>query len=421
MKTLSKGTLAKGLFAVSVAATSPAMAIDINESSQIHGFVNQAFLYSPDNPYAGTDSKNGSLKFRELGVNGFTELTPEFRLAGQVLSRQQDEADDGDVRVDFLLADYLVYSGQSASFGIRAGRVKNNIGFYNAIRDIPSARPGYNVPDSIYFDAFRDTLLSLDGVNLYGSALLNENLITWELSGGQRKVDLDDFERFAFGQRVSDGRSEDIPLWLLNVNIMPAFDRDLRLGLSLVDLSVDLNDTQSVADAQAALMSAPPGDIMANPFGYVTDAKFEGLLAIISAQYSLENWILTAEYLNLDSDFRADIVGQRTSNSSTTEGYYLQLEWLTTARTSWFTRYEELYLDNDDRSGKLTARPNNRYRGFGKGWTVGGQWRFAKDWSVMGQASFNEGTAWLPNYDGREDQDLDKYWNYYVLSLNYQF
>lgn len=100
------------------------MAIDINDSSQIHGFVNQAFLYSPDNPYAGTDSKNGSLKFRELGVNGFTELTPEFRLAAQVLSRQQDEADDGDVRVDFLLADYLVFSGQSASFGIRAGRVK---------------------------------------------------------------------------------------------------------------------------------------------------------------------------------------------------------------------------------------------------------------------------------------------------------
>lgn len=411
----------RGLLAVFLTASPPAMAIDIDDSSQIHGFLNQAFLYSPDNPYAGTDSTNGSVKFRELGVNGFTELTPEFRLAGQVLSRQQDEADDGDVRIDFLLADYLIFSDQSTSFGVRAGRVKNNIGFYNAIRDIPSARPGYNVPDSIYFDAFRDTLLSVDGLNLYGSALLSDNLITWEVSGGQRKIDNDDFEKFAFGQRISDGESEDFPLWLINVNLVPAFDRHFRLGLSLVNLEVDLEDTQSVAEAQAALMSAPPGDIITNSLNYVTDATFEGLLAIFSAQYSLESWILTAEYLNLDSDFRADIVGQRTSTSATTEGYYLQLEWLATARTSWFSRYEELYLNKDDRSGKITARPNNRYRGFGKGWTLGGQWRFANDWSVMGQASFNEGTAWLPNYDGREDEDLDKYWNYYVLSLNYQF
>lgn len=421
MKTLSKGILAKPLFAVSLAACSPAMAIDINNSSQIHGFVNQAFLYSPDNPYAGTDSKNGSVKFRELGVNGFTELTPEFRLAGQVLSRQQDEADDGDVRIDFLLADYLVFSDQNISSGIRAGRVKNNIGFYNAIRDIPSARPGYNVPDSIYFDAFRDTLLSVDGVNLYGSVLFSENLITWEVSGGQRNIDLDDFEEFAFGQRVSMGKSDDIPLWLLNLNLVPAFDRDLRLGLSLVDLTIDLDETQSVAEAQEALMSAPPGDIVANPLSYVTDGKFEGLLAIVSAQYSYQDWIMTAEYLNLETDFHAEILGQPSSDSVTTEGYYLQLEWLATARTSWFTRYEELYLDKNDRSGEITARPNNRYRGFGKGWTLGGQWRFATDWSVMGQASFNEGTAWLPNYNGREDEDLDKYWNYYVLSLNYQF
>ena len=413
--------LSMGLITLALAASSPAMAIDLNDSSQIHGFVNQAFLYSPDNPYAGSDSKNGSLKFRELGVNGFTELTPEFRLAGQVLSRQQGEADDGEVRVDFLLADYLVFSGQNASFGVRAGRVKNNIGFYNAIRDIPSARPGYNVPDSIYFDAFRDTLLSVDGVNLYGSALFSENLLTWEVSGGQRNIDLEDFEKFAFGQRVSKGNSDDIPLWLLDLNLVPAFDRDLRLGVSLVDLTIDLDETQSVPEAFAALMSAPPGDVFANPLSYVTDGKFEGLLAIVSAQYSYEDWILTAEYLNLETDFQAEILGQPDSDSVTTEGYYFQLEWLATARTSWFTRYEELYLDKDDRSGDVTARPNNRYRGFGKGWTVGGQWRFAKDWSVMGQASFNEGTAWLPNYDGREDEDLDKYWNYYVLSLNYQF
>ena len=406
---------------LALAVSSPVHAIELGESSQLHGFINQAYFYSPDNPYAGTDADDGSFKFREVGINGFTELSPEFRLAGQVLSRRQDEADDGDVRVDFLLADYLVLSGQSASFGVRVGRVKNNIGFYNAIRDIPSARPGYNVPDSIYFEAFRDSLLALDGVNVYGAALFANNQLTWEVSGGQTSIDLDDFETFAFQQRISRGDEDEAPIWLLNVHLVPSFARDLRLGLSLIDLTIDMNDTQSVAEAQDKLISAPPGDLLTNPFAYVTDARFDSLFTIVSAQYSLRDWIITAEYLNLETEFQADIVGQETSDTSTLEGWYVQAEWLATAQTSWFTRYEELYLNKDDRQGQETARPNNRYRGFGRGWTVGGQWRFAPAWSLIGQASFNEGTAWLPNYDGREDEELEKYWNYYVLSLNFQF
>ncbi len=412
--------LLQGLLLVAFSTSSQVFAIELGESSQIHGFVNQAYLYSPDNPYAGTDANNGSLKFREIGINGFTEFSPDFRLAGQVLSRQQDKADDGDVRVDFLLADYLLFSDQSASLGVRAGRVKNNIGFYNAIRDIPSARPGYNVPDSIYFGAFRDTLLSIDGVNLYGSAFFRDHLLTWELSAGQRNVDSEDFEYFAFGQPLPRGEADKVPLRILNVNLVPSFQRDLRLGMSLVDLEIELEDTLSVAEAQAALMSNP-GDFLANPLNYVTGAEIEGLLAILSAQYSFEDWIVTAEYLNLDSDFTAQFAGMDVLRSSTTEGYYLQLEWLASAQTSWFTRYEELYLDNDDRSGENSATANNQYRGFGKGWTVGGKWLFKTNWSIVGQASFNEGTAWLPSYNGIEDEEIEKYWNYYVLSLNYQF
>lgn len=404
-----------------LAFSSPAFGIEVTENAQIHGFLNQAYLYSPDNPYAGTDADDGSLKFREVGVNGFVELSPEFRLAGQVLSRRQDEADDGDVRVDFLLADYLIFSDQDTTLGIRAGRVKNNIGFYNAIRDIPSARPGYNVPESIYFEAFRDTLLSVDGANLYGSALLGGSQLSWEVAGGERKVDSEEFEQFAFGGRISNRESEDIPLWLLHVNLVPAFERDLRIALSLVDLKVDLDGIRSIQEAQAALIAAPPGDILANPQAYITDAEFDALFAIFSVQYSFDDWVITAEYLNLDSEFEADILGQPTSDSVTTEGYYLQLEWLATLETSWFARYEELYLDKDDRSGNSIGRPNNRYRGYGKGWTLGGKWQFAPSWSLIGQASFNEGTAWLPVYEGRENEDLQKYWNYYVLSLNFQF
>lgn len=114
----------KELLLLTVLFGPQANAIELNDSTQIHGFISQAAVYSPDNPYAGNDADNGSVKFREIGLNGYSELTPDFRLAGQILSRQRDESDDGDVRVDFLLADYLVFSDHSTSFGVRAGRVK---------------------------------------------------------------------------------------------------------------------------------------------------------------------------------------------------------------------------------------------------------------------------------------------------------
>ncbi|MFV8572590.1 hypothetical protein ACNQ6O_15405 [Marinobacter sp. SBS5] len=406
----------KELLAITLLFIPQAKAIELNNFTHIHGFLSQAAVYSPDNPYAGSDADNGSVKFREIGLNGYTELTPDFRLAGQILSRQRDESDDGDVRVDFLLADYLFWSEHYASFGLRLGRVKNTIGFYNSIRDIPSARPGYNVPESIYFDAFRDTLLSTDGINLYGAALLSNNQLSWELTAGRKDVDSDDFEYFAFGYPVLKGEAKDAPLYLLNVNFVPAALNDLRLGISVVDTEIEFEDTQSVAEAQMALMAAPPGDALINPHLYVTSAKIEALYTTFSAQYNYKNWILTSEYLHLDSEFKGEFAGMPANNRRKSHGYYFQVEWLPTPNTTWLVRYEELDLGTSK-----TEISYNPHRNYGKGWTIGGRWMFADAWSITGQASFNEGTAWLPNFKGIEDKQLKKYWNYYVLSLSYQF
>ena len=67
------------------ALTGPALAIELSDKSELHGFINQAFLYSPDNPYAGQDANNGSFQFREAGLNAFYESSSELRFAGQVL------------------------------------------------------------------------------------------------------------------------------------------------------------------------------------------------------------------------------------------------------------------------------------------------------------------------------------------------
>ncbi|QBM16909.1 hypothetical protein MARI_10130 [Marinobacter sp. JH2] len=406
----------KELLLLTVLFGPQANAIELNDSTQIHGFISQAAVYSPDNPYAGNDADNGSVKFREIGLNGYSELTPDFRLAGQILSRQRDESDDGDVRVDFLLADYLVFSDHSTSFGVRAGRVKNTIGFYNSIRDIPPARPGYNVPESIYFDAFRDSLLSTDGLNLYGATVLGNNQFTWELTAGRKGVDSDDFAYFAFGYPVRKGKAKDAPLYVLNVNMVPGALNDLRLGISVVDTEIEYENTMSVAEAHMALATAPPGDVLINPHRYVTGATIKALYAIFSVQYNFKNWVLTSEYLHLDAEFKGEFAGIPADNRDKSHGYYLQAEWLPTPNTTWLVRYEKLDLGTNS-----TEIAYNPYRNYGEGWTVGGRWMFTDNWSVTGQASFNEGTAWLPSFKGIEDKKIEKYWNYYVLSLSYQF
>lgn len=412
-------SMARCVMATVIAA--PATAIELGSSSELHGFVNQAYLYSPDNPYAGSDSSNGSFKFRELGITGFTEISPEFRLAGQVISRQRDESDDGDARIDFLLADYLFYSDMGATAGVRLGRVKNSVGFYNATRDIPSARPGFNVPDSIYFDSLRDTILSTDGINLYGSLLFQDNQLSWELFAGQKSIDSGKLEYYLYGLPLPEGEFDDVTLKGLNLNFVPAAQRSLKFGFSLLDVDTKLDNSLSVADAQMALFTAGLADIAANPQNYVTGTSVDALFAVLSAQYNYRDWVVTAEYMNLFSDFELQLAGVNNERNTTSEAYYLQVEWLPTLATSWFVRYEELYLDKDNRSDSDLLSTNNPHRDFGKGWSLGGKWMFYPRWTVTGQASFNEGTAWLPSYSGMEDDSISKHWNYYVVSLTFQF
>ena len=45
-------------------------------------------------------------------------------------------SDDGSARLDYALADYRLLSEATAQAGLRAGKVKNALGFYNETRDV---------------------------------------------------------------------------------------------------------------------------------------------------------------------------------------------------------------------------------------------------------------------------------------------
>ncbi len=409
------------LVGISVLVSMPSQAIILSDSAEIHGFVSQGYIYSPDNPYAGTDSKTGSYNFREIALNGFWEVNDRFRVAGQVLSLRMDEADDGEPRIDFLLADYLAVSNEDATFGIRLGRIKNPLGIYNSTRDIPSARPGMNVPSSIYFSSFRDSILATDGLNLYGSFASDVGVLAWEGYAGSREMKDEAMEYYLYGQ-PNEGDFEEVALKGLKLSFVPQSQHDLSFGLSFLQVNTKLENAMSVIDAGTAYMidSMTPGVII-DETNYITGTELDSLFALFSVQYGVADWLFSAEYHNIFSDFNIEIAGMTQKLNSTSEGYYLQAEWFGDANWHALLRYEELFLDDTDRSGEGNAPASDPYHGYGKGLTLGVKWLINSDVSLTGQVSRNEGTAWLPSFDGVEQEVIRKYWDTYALQLSYQF
>lgn len=430
------------ILALSALFINNAAAIELTKNSELHGFVSQSLVHSPDNPYAGSDLNGVSVDIREIGLNGAWDINDQFRITGQVLSRKVGESDDGDLRIDFLLMDYLAHSTAQSNFGVRLGRVKNAMGLYNATRDVPSARPGLSVPSSIYFDSLRDSILSIDGLNLYGSYFAELGTLNWELSAGSSRLESNVMKDYLFGTMLNQGEFDKALLSSFKVDFLPNKVPGLLLGASFVKVRIDLQNPQTATQATQAAGAVAAGQLLAeggtladterltnltyqeigqNYSDYVTKTDLDSLIAVLSAQYAYQDWIFSAEYMNIFSDLNLGIAGENQSVETTSEGFYLQSEWFFRENMSALLRYEELYLRKDDRDGSGTPRLNDPYFGYGKGLTVGLSWDFQPSWRLVGQVGFNEGTVWLPYYEGTENDQLQKYWNTYMLQLSYQF
>ncbi|MDE2366129.1 MAG: hypothetical protein KGM95_04265, partial [Betaproteobacteria bacterium] len=137
---------------------------------QIHGFVGQSWLKSSgnDNVFGKSSSDGGSFDFRELGLNASMRPLPKLQFSAQMISRTAGKGSPGNARFDYGFLDYTYFSGEAGQLGIRLGRMKNPLGFYNDTRDVPFTRPTILLPQSIYFERTRKLAIAADGAHLYG-------------------------------------------------------------------------------------------------------------------------------------------------------------------------------------------------------------------------------------------------------------
>jgi hypothetical protein len=359
-----------------MAAEAPADEAAAAKNYQIHGFASQGYINTDGNNFYGESRGGGSFDYYELGLNGLWQFRERLSVSGQLLAREAGKTDDGDVRVDYLFFDYRFINMDAARAGLRLGRVKNPLGFYNESRDVIFTRPSILLPQSVYLEGtgIREILFSSDGLQLYGDWDHDRHHTAFKMNFAKSdKVSEQTRENFLSGAgsalpgfTVDNMRISD----LFFTQVMDEVDGGrMRFALSYVRAKL-------TADLISTLFPIPPADV-----------SLESDIITLSAQYNQERWSLTSEYSLTSSDF--DIAGM--SDEGRSEGIYLQGQYRLTPEWTGLLRYDLSYGDRNDR-GDSDARDA----------TAGLSWMPKANWIVMGEYHYihgSNGNAGIPNID----------------------
>lgn len=369
---------------------------------QVHGFAGQAAIHTTDNRWFG-DSTELSLGLTEIGLNASARLSPKVLIAGQLLSRRAGDMYDGDLVLDYGLADVTLESSAERRLGLRVGRLKNPLGLYNETRDVPFTHPGIFLPQVVYFDRVRHLVLSTDGAMFYGEGYHDFGNLALTVGAGQSLID--ENVEWAYlngdfpGDMEPDGNTLLGSLWYTTP------DERLKVGLSGAGLSLRFDPHEG----PASILRSGTTDL---------------LYLIASAQYNTERWTLTAEYAREPLEWRGygPLLPDR---DATGEGYYLQGTYRLRQDLELMLRYEEGYADTADRDGSgLEAGtggllPANA--GFSKILTAGARWDIDRHWMVRAEYAYNDGTFILSGRENPNPADRSRYWGLFAMQLVFRF
>lgn len=153
--------LATGAVFASAFASS-AFALDLAGVS-IHGSASTTASYSPEYNYLGKTRDRLDLNQTELILNGAYRWDCGLKVAAQIYAYRLDGYDD--ITLDFANVDYSFCE----AFGVRVGRNKLPLGFYNDVQDLDQVRVFASLPLNFYPRAVRPFNALYDGGACYGT------------------------------------------------------------------------------------------------------------------------------------------------------------------------------------------------------------------------------------------------------------
>ena len=324
---------------------------------------------------------------------------PKLQFSAQMLSRWAGKGSSGNIRLDYGFLDYTMFSGETNQLGIRLGRMKNPIGFYNDTRDVPFTRPSILLPQSIYFDRTRKLALAADGAHLYGEQRSDIGNISFQLGVGRPLVRGAEAEVALLGlDRPGRFVAE---LSYIGRVVYELDEGKFRLAFSGSQLNIGYSPTAS-DPAQA-------GSIRFTPL-------------VFSAQYNAERWSLTSEYALRHFEYKNFGVAPLALDFYG-ESYYFQGAYRFTPEWEGMVRYDVLYTDRNDRSGNKWAAASGRpaHNRFAKDVTVGLRWNVTPEFMLRAEYHRVHGTGWLSTLDNPVPGDMSQNWNLFSILGSYRF
>jgi hypothetical protein len=353
-------------------------------------------MSSDNNVFGKSSSGSGSFDFRELGLNASMRPLPRLQFSAQMLSRWAGEGSEGNIRLDYGFIDYTAFSGETSQLGIRLGRMKNPLGFYNDTRDVPFTRPSILLPQSIYFDRTRKLALAADGVHLYGERRSEMGDISFQAGVARPLVRGDEAEAAVFNQLVPG-------------HLVPEISY-----IGRVNYELDGGRIRFATSASQLNMSYSPGG-----------GSIHFVPVIFSAQYNAERWSLTSEYAIRNLQYKN--FGVMPDMDISGESYYFQGVYRITPEWEAIARYDVLYTDSNDRKGRKWAASGavgdgrQAHNRFAKDITVGLRWNITPEFMLRAEYHRVNGTGWLSTLDNPDPSNMSQHWDLFSILGSFRF
>mgnify|MGYP003384809814 CR=1 FL=1 len=380
----------------------PYMAIAADQNFQLHGFISQGVIDVEGSNFVN-DDESLSAELTELGLNGSYQLNSTLRLTGQVVYLDGGNRYTKGIRVDYALLDWSVYDSPGWQTNIYLGRFKNNHWLYSSSRDVPFARPSIILPQSVYFDGFRDIAVGGDGAALklsysddsYGNFDFNFSYGASNISDEQAESIL---SRFAQGKAKQDYDLQASFYW------QPAFS-SWRFGVSLLD---------SVFNYRAN-----------NNFDTFYDGDFTFQFYTMNALYEGENWEFSGE-VHQTRFMTKGFYTPQYDEAPIGQGFYLQSRYKINNKLTLLARFERFYNDKNDKNGnkleELSGGLVPEYFGYHRDTTVGLTYDFSSDISLRLEYHWFQGAGRLtPVVLPNPQVNGSKNWHLWAAQLMYWF
>ena len=367
---------------------------------QWHGFVSQGVMQSSRSNFVN-DSGDVSFELTEAGLNTSYQLNPQVRVAGQLMYLDGGNRYKDGFRVDYLFVDWTIINDLDFQVDVYAGRFKNVHWLYSATRDVALTRPMIVLPQSVYFDAFRDIAVGTDGLLLKTTTnnQLGELEINW--SYGSTPISKKMSERVVAttvqGDTVHDFVHQ------LSVFLRPEGSQ-MQWGISLLDS--DFHYDQA------------PQDVF-------TNGQFTVQRVMLNWRYSAEWWELTSEIMQervlmdgfLAPGYHHDVFAQ---------GAFLLGSIDLASGTKLYLSHDYFTANKDDRRGRLLPQQTGgllpAYFGFQHDTGIGLSHDLAEQVQVKLEYHYSDGTGRLgPNVVPDVQINRSRYHDLWAMQLIYWF